>query len=479
MNPEFYCKVLITNPQREVKKLKLYNPKFKYTDKHWKIYNGEDIKDYPSLTFVPRTSLIIDKTARNIESARYIIERKILPRDMINTLYKIYGIEVNDKQLDDYEFIDHIDHNRQIEDMFMAGSLYDVNIQDEVYHIVKEKNAEVFEVYERWEITIFINGKKYWKFNQLWAWKKCPYKDIRYTDVPNSIYWPWVWTLTKPVQDVYDWILNARMDNVKLANNKVFLHVTSLDPIMQDDDYIDIEPWMILHMREPNAIQELPISDIKQWPIVESDNLQKLAQETIWASWYQLWTQQKVERSAFWVEALQTASLNRLKPIIQSISDAMAFVAKYWLVLSLDMTDDITFEKVIWKKPDLSVQDVIEDVDFEFNMTAMKLQSMSVKMGQVMQLLQTSPALVDAAWKPLVDIKPLYKFMLQWLWLDEEAILSKEDVIAAMKEWQEIQQALAGSQWMGWMMPQQGWWEPVDVQWLLPAPWVQWWEPVV
>jgi len=30
-------------------------------------------------------------------------------------------------------------------------------------------------------------------------------------------------------------------------------------------------------------------------------------------------------------------------------------------------------------------------------MTAMKLQSMSVKMGQVMQLLQTSPALVDAA----------------------------------------------------------------------------------
>jgi len=68
---------------------------------------------------------------------------------MINTLYKIYGIEVNDKQLDDYEFIDHIDHNRQIEDMFMAGSLYDVNIQDEVYHIVKEKNAEVFEVYER------------------------------------------------------------------------------------------------------------------------------------------------------------------------------------------------------------------------------------------------------------------------------------------------------------------------------------------
>jgi hypothetical protein len=111
----------------------------------------------------------------------------------------------------------------------------------------------------------------------------------------------------------------------------------------------------------------------------------------------------------------------------------MGFAAKYQFILSLEYTDKKTFEKVIGpegyaKISQITVEDAINDIDFEWSMDAMKIQSLSNKMNQAIQLLQIAPKVVDAAGNQQMDVKPLVKFLLQGMGLGDEGILKEEDI---------------------------------------------------
>lgn len=421
---------------------------FKYMTKDWKTKDWEEVEDYSTMQYLSPIWVIVDKTARSEDTARYIIERKVMAVETIRDYYSFYNLDITEEIINAAYYIDNIDYERWKNDLFMAGNYYsDKPIRDEVYRFVKEKTCEVFEVYERGMLSIFINWFKYWPFPQIWPWKKCPYRAIQFIRVPNSIYGMWVGLIVKPLQEVFDWILNSRMDNVALVNNKVFIHVTSLDPILTNTDFLELEPWLILHTADKDAISELPMSDVKQWPIIESGNLMQLTEQTLGTNWYSMGVQWKVERSAFGVEALQKAALNRIKGCIKSISKAMWFSAKYQFILSLEYTEEETFKKVLWEEwaalvTAIDIKDAIEDINFDFSMDAMKIQSIATKMQQGIELLQIAPKLVDSAGNALVNLKPVVKYILQGMWIGDDVELTDVDLEEAVAKLQKMKAAL-------------------------------------
>jgi hypothetical protein len=221
------------------------------------------------MDFLPATSVIVDSSARCEADARYRIVRRVMPIESINekySFYKKFGFNANTKDIiDSAYYIDWYDYERRKKDLFMQSTSFDLKpIRDEVYYFVKEKVAEVFEVYERGMLSIFINGKKFGPYEQIGPRKKCPYRAIQFIKIPNSIQGLGIGVIVKPMQEVFDSILNSRMDNVALTNNKVFIHVTSLDPTLTNSDYIELEPGLVLHTANKDAITELAMSDIKQ-----------------------------------------------------------------------------------------------------------------------------------------------------------------------------------------------------------------------
>ena len=126
----------------------------------------------------------------------------------------------------------------------------------------------------------------------------------------------------------------------------------------------------------------------------------------------------------------------------------MAFAAKYQLILSLEYTDKTTFEKVLGpenatKLMALDIKNVINDIDFEFSMDAMKIQSIATKMQQSMQLLEIAPKLVDAAGNPLVDMKPVVDFLLQGMGMGESVELSDESIQESIQKAVAMKKAFA------------------------------------
>jgi hypothetical protein len=241
-----------------------------------------------------------DNTGRSEDTARYFVRRRVMPKNDVEDVYSFYNIKITPQVVDNPYYVDPIDYERFKKDILMMSTIADFKpIRDEYFYYVPEKTCEVFEVYERGKMTVFVNGQKYGPFPQIGPRRKTPYRAMQFIRVPNSIYGVGIGTIVKPIQDVFDGILNSRMDNVKLVNNKVFIHVTSKDPILQNTDYIELEPGLILHMAEADALTELQMSDVKQGPVLESQNLMQLTEQTLGTNGYALGAQEKVERSAF------------------------------------------------------------------------------------------------------------------------------------------------------------------------------------
>ena len=212
------------------------------------------------MEFASATGIIVDQTARNEEDARYWIQRRVMATDTIEDVYSFYGLKLTEDIVNDPYYIDWYDYERRKRDLFMSADAFeDKPIRDEVYYFVKEKNSEVFEVYERGMLSIRVNGHKFGPFAQIGPWKRCPYRAIQFLRVPNSLYGLGIGTIVRPMQEVFDGILNSRMDNVSLVNNKIFIHVTSLDPLLTNTDYLELEPGLVIHTANKDALQEFAL----------------------------------------------------------------------------------------------------------------------------------------------------------------------------------------------------------------------------
>jgi len=450
---------------------------FDFLSKLGKKETGTETIDNSTLEFMSAMEMCVDNSARSDDECRYKIRRRVMSTKDIEDTYSFFNLKLTKDIIDNPYYVDQIDYERFKKDIVMMSQIAELKpIRDEVFYFVPEKNSEVFEVYERDKISIFVNGVKYGPFPQIGPRRKDPIKAVQFIRIPNSLYGIGIGTITKPTQEIYDAMINSRMDNVKLVNNKVFIHTTSLDPVLQGKDYIELQPGLILHMADANALQEMPISDIKQGPIAETNALIELTDRTIGSNGYGLGAQNKVERVSGAIDALQRASLGRIRGCIKSIGKAMWFSAKYMFILSLYYTDKEMFKKVLgdeWyaKIENISIEDAINDIDFEFNMDADKVKSTSQKMQAATQLLQYLPMLKDAAGNPIVDPVPIVDDILEGMGMNKSVKFDVGDAQKAAELAAEVKKVFDS------MAPQQ----PAPQQWAAPASEQapqKWWNPI-
>lgn len=106
-------------------------------------------------------------------------------------------------------------------------SLYNVaagnNIyQDNTYQI-KNRFCEVFELTSDNTISIWINQVYHGTFKKPGPYRKMDYHTITFKKNPGSRFSIGIGYIVKSIQYAFDAILNMRIDNVKLAMNKMFL----------------------------------------------------------------------------------------------------------------------------------------------------------------------------------------------------------------------------------------------------------------
>ena len=416
------------------------NNTVKYKNKYWEYENISYKNDFPVMKYVSPTNLFVYWMARTIDSARMIIERLLIPSKDIEAQYKKYGLKLKkDKIRDEGIYIDTKDYEAIKINMpfFNTPDGRDI-IDDETYDI-KNKLLEVYEVHTKNTVTIFINWVDHWTFERFWPFSNYPYKVLSAQKSPWSVFAPGYWYVIKPLQDAYDALLNTRMDNVQLVMNKQFLMDSSAS-LFGNNNTIKIKPWLIHKVKDINAIKELDITEVKWSWYQEITQLFEMIQGLTWVSWPMMWRQDKVERTATGAELLKAAADRQRAPLLETVSKAMADTLKQFLVLSLSLMSDETFDRILWEDNTLKTLnpvDVLRDFDFNFEMTSMKSQAMSIEREQLLQAIQAIWPVATADGAPVLDVRPLVEKLLSTFWLQDDALLEPEEADELAIKWAE------------------------------------------
>lgn len=350
-------------------------------------------------------------------------------------------IEENNQYVDDRDW-DAIKENLP----FFSNSDGRDLFEDNVYNI-RNKMLEVFEVRTDNSLSIWIGGVYHGTFPSLGPIKKINSYGIQFKKIPGMSRGIGVGYIVKPIQDVYDAVLNMRIDNVKLTLNKVFFMDQSAN-IFGNSTTMKLKPGAIYKVRDVNQVKEMEMSDIKQSAYTELDSMFQMTQGLIGVSAPGLGMQQKVERTAAGAEILKNAADNQLKPLLKSISTAMGHAMKDIITLTHYYMDDDVLESVIGKEnavefKKINIKSIMNDFDFSYDMTSQSSETMAVKRQQLMSLLEIAARTVDAAGKPVIDVRAVAAELVKTHNLDFDAILSEEDIAKMMKDVQAAQSAAA------------------------------------
>lgn len=223
------------------------------------------------------------------------------------------------------------------------------------------------------------------------------YHTIMFKKNPGSRFGIGIGYIVKPIQYAFDALLNMRIDNVKLAMNKMFL-VDGQASFFGNATQMKASPGKIIKVRSTDSIKEVTTSEVANSGYAEVDSLFGLTQGLVGVSSPMLGMQGKVERSATGSEMIKEAADSQLSYILKSISRNMSETLKEMLILSLVYADAATFDRVLWPDNQLKnvdIKDLMDNVTFSLEATGPKSQNMTVQNQQMLQLLQMAPTLVD------------------------------------------------------------------------------------
>jgi len=434
-----------------------------FKDKFWRDVKKTITKDYPYIKYVSPYNLIFDRWGRSLDENRFIIERRLLASASVENEYKIYWLKLKQEELTKHPYyVDYMDYDAVKMYMPYYNSSEWRNILEDNTYNITNKLMECFELYTKHTVSIWINWVFHWTFPTVWPYKTYSYKVMTFKKTPWSYQGIGIWYIVKPLQDVYDQVLNLRLDNVKLALNKTFL-MDAGATIFGNQTHIKLKPWALIRVKNFDLIKELPISEVKQSAYQEVDSLFWISQAMTGISSQYLWFQQKVERTSWGAEMLQNAPQAQLKPMLDSIIEVMGDTMKQMIILSLVYTDKATFDRVLWPNnqlKDLDPMIVLQDFDFDFEMLSEKSKNETVKRQQLMTLLQMMPSMVSAAWTPLLDAKDIAVKLLRSFNLDEDTLMNPEKMIQLIQDQMKIQQAQQAMQPQQPQVPWQPWWQP-------------------
>ena len=428
----------------------------------WKKSYTTRQKNNPTLRYVSPFDIMVDPWATSWKDARYVIERNIVSVDNINEKYKAF-FQLDEKQIEDFKwnstYLFNKDYNLQKNKIiFNAGSISDINDVNSWYTFDKNYYLEIVEVWTDSKLTIYVNGNKVYEDINPYPLKKKPYIQIMFSKENGIARWTWLYQSLKYLETTGNAIINNYLDNLKLKTIPAFVRVVWPNSLDSIDTVLNITPWSVNNVEDPNTIQPLQLGNANPELL---NTFQFLLNEAFMIAWVNEIvmgsTLQKVDRSAastMWrVQWFKT----RMLPLFDSINDAMWDIAEMWLAMIIAYNSD-------WKNNNIEArifddktkkaqfkQIKLEDIEWQFdvifNSMAMKNALKEVALQKQMQLFQIAWQMpIDPNTKtPIFDFTSLAKDIVNTMDLPTNVIWDKKKSEKIQKQ-QQLQQQLAQQQ---------------------------------
>lgn len=457
-----------------------YEDEFEYMTTDWKKQISKTTDDYVTARYVSPYNLFT-MSSSNKTNNRMMFERRLIPSKYVRREYGKFGIEPKLQEIEkNWTRLDNMDYEAIKINMPFYNTAEGRDITHDDTYNTKDKMFEVIEGHTEKTVSIWINWIYHGTFEQLWPklWMKYHFLSFKKN--------PWTWKgigvgyIVKPIQEAYDEILNLRLDNVKLAMNKMFFMEAS-SSLFGQTPVMKIRPWAIYKVRDLDALKEIEVSEVKTSAYTELDTMFQMVQWLTWVWASVIWMQQKVERTATGAEMIKNAADAQTKQPTRSIVEEMGKLAKEIAVLALTYMSKDTIKKICGedeKFSQLSLDDLVNWFGFDFDMTSNGTLTKSIQNEQLMQLLDKQDKTLDINGTQVLNIREIVGKLVETMWLWIEWVLNEEEAQKAQDSYQQhaaqLQQELAArsqQQWWGEQTPSvagMAWaWTPVE---LMPNP---------
>ena len=426
-----------------------YEDEYEYMTTDWKKQTSQTVDDYVTVRYVSPYNLFTMSSSNKLNN-RMMFERRLIPSKYVRREYGKFGIEPKLQEIEkNWTRLDNMDYEAIKINMPFYNTAEGRDITHDDTYNTKDKMFEVIEGHTEKTVSIWINWIYHGTFEQLWPklWMKYHFLSFKKN--------PWTWKgigvgyIVKPIQEAYDEILNLRLDNVKLAMNKMFFMEAS-SSLFGQTPVMKIRPWAIYKVRDLDALKEIEVSEVKTSAYTELDTMFQMVQWLTWVWASVIWMQQKVERTATGAEMIKNAADAQTKQPTRSIVEEMGKLAKEIAVLALTYMSKDTIKKICGddeKFSSLSLEDLVDGFGFDFDMTSNGTLTKSIQNEQLMQLLDKQDKTLDINGTQVLNIREIVGKLVETMWLWIEWVLNEEEAQKAQDSYQQhaaqLQQELA------------------------------------
>ena len=210
-------------------------------------------------------------------NTRFWIERRIIPIQKVEDEYKLLKLRLKKAEIANGSFVDDKDRDAIKTNMSLYNVAEGNNIFTDATFNITNKFVEIFELTTETTISIWINQVFHGTFPKIGPYKKMDYHTISFKKSPGSHYSAGIGYIVKPIQYAFDAVLNMRIDNVKLAMNKMFF-VDSQASFFENEGFMRASPGKVIKVRDTSSVKEINISEVNNSAYGEIDSLFGLTQ---------------------------------------------------------------------------------------------------------------------------------------------------------------------------------------------------------
>lgn len=449
------------------------------------IKNGQTMKylveseKYPKIRYVSCFDIFYDPTAQDIESSRYVIERKIMHLDDILQEYAPFiwnkSDAIKEAQKNPYYFNTH-DYNRvkltsfwnndTISDFINSNPVTgtsstnlpnDFNIYYKNFLTIDYKGgySEVLEYWEDNTFKLIIDGETVYNSGNPFPIKKKPYFGVHYGKIPGIWFSHGIGTSLEGIQAVSDTIMNLSIDNVKMLVAPMFTKMRGGDSFGDGSDTLSYQPFKVHEVNTPDGIKRLDlwVQDFSGPNFL--DFLTKVAEMWEGINSYATGYQNKVERSAAGVTAMVESFKSRLLPMMDSINGALTRISEFWGIIALTMMEDEIDVRIVNEDgaasfTTMSPSDFVGRYDVEIDPRSLKASTRDVRKKQILDMIQLAAQTGQdpSTGEFFLDMRTLWDGLLRAHDLEvDDIILDSKELAKKVAKAQKAQAWAAPAPW--------------------------------
>lgn len=308
---------------------------------------------------------------------------------------------------------------------------------NKVYEVIEYRDDENF--------TVIIDGKKLFNKKESNIYRTI--FDISFNAIPWTSDSTGIASNIWDIQNMINTLQNIFLDWLKMNTSPMYEQVGWLNQMLWNKNKVVYEPFKIIPTNTAGWLKKIEMGLGWFEPVNAVQFLEGIAEKRVWVNEYIIWGQGKVERVSGWVDLIYNQYKSKLMPVTNSVNQAMAWVAKAFLIMYAKYftSDEL---KAKWLKEDFTVNQLINEEWVTFQLTSLALLE---KEEWIKHLMDNLWALSQfAMWSnwPNMDTKELIR-----------AILTKEvDIDKLVPD--QVQQKTFN--------------QPFNNQWAQPNQWYQW-----